>query len=139
MYGYDIPRYVREKEQELKRHDRFLRIRRSLDHPGAYVVERKTRYLSDHPFVRGTDWQVQLKDEYQRVLVFWPCDILAVVPTLRRSDIQRMGAKALANQLDASDDYERSRDEQRRRDEFEAIGSDAFDFLAWREGRRVAF
>lgn len=138
MYGYDTPGYIREKEAELKRYDRHLRIRRSLDTPGAYVVERKTRYFSDHPFVRGTDWQVQLKDEYRQILVFFPCDILRVMPQLREHDVQRYGAKQLANQLDAADDTARSREERGRLDELEAVSSDAYDFLAWREGRRVA-
>lgn len=138
MYGYDIPRYMREKEQELKRYDRFLRIRRSLDTPGAYVVERKTRYFSDHPFRRGTDFQVQLKDEYRQILVFYPCDILRVMPQLKEHDIQRYGAKYLANQLDHNDDVRREREEAGRLSDLDAIGSDAYDFLAWREGRRVA-
>lgn len=138
MYGYQIPRYMRDKEAELKRYDRHLRIRRSLDTPGAYCVERKTRYFSDHPFVRGTDWQVQLKDEYRQILVFYPCDILRVMPQLKEHDIQRYGAKQLANALDAADDTTRAREEAARASEFEAIGSEAYDFLAWREGRRVA-
>ena len=138
MYGYDIPRYVREKEQELKAYDRHLRIRRSLDTPGAYVVERKTRYVSDHPFVRGTDWQVQLKDEYRQILVFYPCDILRVMPQLKEHDIQRMGAKQLANDLDRSDDARRDREESSRISAFEDVSSDAYDFLAWREGRKIA-
>lgn len=138
MYGYDLAVYVREKERELKRYDRFLRIRRSLDTPGAYVVERKTRYVSDHPFVRGTDWQVQLKDEYRQILVFFPCDILRVMPQLKEHDIQRYGAKHLANVLDQADETTRDREEVGRRDELEAVGSEAYDFLAWREGRKVA-
>lgn len=138
MYGYDIPRYVREKEAELQRYDRFLRIRRSLDVPGTYLVERKTRYLTDHPFTRGTDYQVQLKDEYRAILHFWPCDINAVMPSLQRMDIQRYGAKQLANELDAMDERDIASIERARQTEFDAIGSEAFDFLAWREGRRVA-
>lgn len=137
MYGYDLPRYVREKEVELKRYDRFLRIRRSLDIPGTYLVERKTRYLTDHPFTRGTDYQVQLKDEYRGILHFWPCDINEVLPSLKRMDIQRWGAKQLANELDAADDRDKARQDAARRSELDAIGGDAFDFLAWREGRRV--
>lgn len=138
MYGYDIPGYVRDKERELKRYDRFLRIRRSLDTPGAYVVERKTRFVGDYPFVRGTDWQVQLKDNYRQILVFYPCDILRVFPQLKEHDIQRMGAKVLANELDRTDDSRRDREESSRIQELEDVSSDAYDFLAWREGRRVA-
>lgn len=138
MYGYDIPRYAREKDAEIKRYDRFLRIRWSLDVPGAFIVERKTRYLTDHPFRRGTDKQVQLKDEYRTILRLWPNQLKDLMGFLKRADIQRTGAKQLANELDAMDDRDREREERARRDEFEALGSEAFDFLAWREGRRVA-
>jgi len=138
MYGLDLPRYVREYQAEWQRFDRYLRVRRSLDNPGAYVVERKSKYLFDHPFVYGTDTQVQYKDEYRRVLVFWPCDIAAVLPHLKKFDLQRVGAKVLAQELQAREEYEdRKRDEAGVSD-LEAIGSDAYDFLAWREGRRIA-
>lgn len=137
MYGYDLPRYVREKDAELKRYDRFLRIRRSLDVPGAYIVERKTRYLTVHPCERGTDYQVQLKDDYREIFKFWPCDINYVMPYLERQDIQKIGAKRLADLLDATDDFNKYVQEKDRRAEFEAQGSEAYDFLAWREGRRV--
>ena len=138
MYGYDLPRYMREYQAEWRRFDRFLRVRRSLDNPGAFVLERKTRYLIERPFVYNTDRQVKLKDDYQQVLVFWPREVNRVYDFLRRFDIQRVGAKQMADELDARDDYERARAEADRISEFEAKGSEAYDFLAWREGRRVA-
>lgn len=137
MYGYDLPRYVREKDAELKRYDRFLRIRRSLDIPGAYLVERKTRYLTVHPCERGTDYQVQLKDDYREIFKFWPCDIGQVMPFLERQDIQKIGAKRLADMLDATDEFNKYVQEKDRVSEFEAISSDAYDALAWREKRKV--
>jgi hypothetical protein len=138
MYGYDLPRYVREKDAELKRYDRFLRIRRSLDVPGTYCVERKTRYLTVHPCERGTDQQVWYKDDYRLIFRFWPCDINEVMPFLERQDIQKIGAKRLANLLDAQDEFHKHIQEKDRIAEFEAHGSEAYDFLAWREGRRIA-
>jgi hypothetical protein len=103
-----------------------------------YVLERKTRYLTDHPFTRGTDYQVQLNDGYRAVLVFKPSEIHRVGDWLARFDLQRSGAKALADELDRRDTLEREREERARQAEFEAAGSDAYDFLAWREGRRIA-
>ena len=138
MYGSDLPRYIQEYEAEWRRFDRHLRVRRSLDNPGAYVVERKTRYLFDHPFQYGTDAQVQYKDEYRHVLVFWPCDVTAVLPHLKKFDLQRTGAKELARELAAREEYDEAVADRDRVAEFEAIGSESFDFLAWREGRRVA-
>lgn len=138
MYGYDLPRYVREKDAELKRYDRHLRIRRSLDNPGAYLVERKTRYLTVHPCTRGTDYQVQLKDDYRPIFTFWPCDIGNVMGFLESQDIQKIGAKRLAQILDAQDDFNKYVQEKNRISEFEAQSSEAYDFLAWREGRRVS-
>ena len=138
MYGYDLPRYAREKDAELKRYDRFLRIRRSLDVPGAYVVERKTRHLTVHPFEYETDLQVQFKDDYREIFKFWPCDINEVMPYLERKDIQKIGAKRLADLLDATDDFNQFVQEKDRMAEFEARGSEAYDFLSWRSGSRVA-
>lgn len=138
MYGYSLPRYAKEKQAELQRYDRHLRIRRSLDVPGAYVVERKTRWLTKHPCFYGTDYQVQLKDEYREILKFWPCDIGEVMPFLERQDIQKIGAKRLADMLDATDEFNKFVQEKDARNELEAAGSEAYDFLAWREGRRVA-
>lgn len=138
MYGCDLPRYIKQYQAEWRRFDRHLRVRCSLDIPGAYVVERKSRYLFDHPFEYGTDAQVQYKDDYRHVLTFWPCDVTAVLPHLKKFDLQRVGAKVLAREVQEREDYEdRKRDEAGRSD-FEAIGSEAYDFLAWREGRRIA-
>ena len=138
MYGQSLPRYVQEYQAEWRRYDRYLRVRRSLDNPGAYVLERKSKYLFDHPFKYGTDAQIQYKDEYRHVLTFWPCDISAVTPHLRKFDLQRTGAKVLAESLVAREEYERRKQDEAGVSELEAAGSDAFDFLAWREGRKVA-
>jgi hypothetical protein len=138
MYGYDLPRYVREYEAEWKRFDRFLRVRRSFDNPGAFVIERKSKYLFDHPFRYNTDAQIQYKDDYRAVLTFWPCDITAVMPHLRKFDLQRMGAKTLAREIQEREEYDEKIAEKDRMNELDAVGSEAYDFLAWREGRRVA-
>lgn len=139
MYGYDIPRYARDYEREWRRYDRFLRLRWSLDQPGHYILERKTRYLSDHPFAFGTDQQVQYKDEYRKVFTFTPGQIRFVAEYLRITDIQRMGgAKAVADMLDAYDETSWEMAARARTSEFEAIASEHYDRLAWEEGRRVA-
>lgn len=138
MYGYDLPRYLRQYEAEWQRFDRHLRVRRSFDNPGAYVVERKSKYLFDHPFQYGTDAQIQYKDDYRPVLVFWPCDVTAVLPHLKKFDLQRMGAKTLAREIDQREQYDEERADLARMSELDAAGSDAYDFLAWREGRRVS-
>lgn len=138
MYGYEIPSYVREYLREWRRYDRFLRCRWSLDEPGKYILERKTRYLLDHPFSYGTDKQVQYKDEYRKIFVFQPRDIRFVKRSLELTDIQRYGgAKALADQLDAYDEHVWDMADRAQHSEFEALASEHYDRLAWAEGRRV--
>ena len=140
MYGYDLPAYVREYVRQWQQYDRFLRARRSLDVPGSYVVERKTRYIAGLPFTRGTDRQVQLKDGYRTIMRVWPRELRDVLGSLRLTDIQaRGGAKVLANALDAIDTANWESEDRRRLSELEARSSDAYDTLAWSEGRRVSF
>jgi hypothetical protein len=139
MYGYEIPRYAREYLAEWRRYDRFLRLRWSLDYPGMYILERKTRWLSDHDFARGTDAQVQFKDGYRKVFLVAPCDIRFVSPSLQKFDIQKHGgAKALADELDRQDDKEHELIDRARVAEFESIASEHYDRIAWEEKRRVA-
>ena len=138
MYGTDLPKYIREYEAEWKQFDRHLRVRRSFDNPGAFIVERKSKYLFDHPFQYGTDAQIQYKDDHRPVLTFWPCDVTAVLPHLKKFDLQRMGAKTLAREIQQREEYDEMIADKDRISELDAVGSEAYDFLAWREGRRVA-
>ena len=105
-----------------------------------FILERKTRYVWDtDDFVRGTDRAVQLKDEYRTVMRFAPADIRFVKGSLESYDIQRKGgAKLVAERMKQSDERERELLDRRHRDEMEAVSSEAYDYLAWREGRRVA-
>ena len=140
MYGLDLPRYAREYQREWQRIDRFLRLRRSQDEPGRYVLERKTRY-TDYPVDRPTrrDRCIQLAHGYREVFRFWPNEIQFVLPSLLQSDIQRQGgAKALAQRLDSLDEAEETRLTRGRLSAFEAVSGEAYDHLAWAEGRRVA-
>lgn len=135
-----LPRYVRSYQADWQKHDRFLRVRRSLDNPNMYVVERKTRYTHDYPFSYGTDRQIQLQDGYRPIYRIYPSEFAYVLPALKATDVQgRGGAKALADQLDAQDDVQRARESRQRTDEFTMRSSDAYDRLAWLEGRRVSF
>lgn len=138
MYGYSIPRYAREYLAEWRRQDRFLRLRWSLDDPGMFILERKTRYVRDYPFVRGTDRQIQLNDGYRKVLSFEPNMIQHVAEHLELNDIQRFGANYLAERLRQQEDTEEDRLSRSRLSEFEAQGSEAYDRLAWLEGRKVS-
>lgn len=139
MNGYDLPRYVRNYERELQRYDRFLRIRHSLDQPGFYVVERKTHYRDTHPFIQGTDRQVQYADEYRQIYRLAPVDLRHVLTSLQASDIQAHGgATALANLLDASDDAQRLREDRYHHDLWEAASGEAYERMAWLDGRRVS-
>lgn len=133
-----IPRYAREYESEWRRADRFLRLRWSLDEPGMYILERKTRYLETYPFQRDTDRQVQLNDSYRKVLVFEPSMIQHVAQHLSLNDVQRFGANYLAAKILQHEEEEEDRLSKYQFRELEAQGSEAFDFLAWREGRRVS-
>jgi hypothetical protein len=139
MYGYDLPSYVREYSREWRRYDRFLRVRRSLDTPGQYVLERKTRFIEKFPCQVGTDRQVQYKDEYRPVYHLWPNELTYVLTSLMASDIQAHGgARALANTLDFHDDRVRTLVDRQGHSEFEAAASESYDRLAWLEGRRVS-
>ena len=139
MYGYGIASYVREYEREWRRYDRFLRVRRSLDHPGMLILERKTRYLEKFPCLANTDRQIQYKDEYRHIYTFWPNEIKYVLPSLKAHDIQnRGGAKTLARELEAYDDWAREQQTKQGHDDFEMASSAAYDRMAWLEGRRVS-
>ena len=134
----DIPSYARDYERRWQTYDRHLRLRRSLDYPGRFILERRTRYLDDHDFVRGTDRQIQLRDHYRKVLILRDSDFPFVAAHLRRTDIRRVGAREFERVLDAADEAARVAEERQHLSDLEAAGSDAYDFLAWREGRRVS-
>src|SRR3972149_843232 len=134
MYGYYLPHYAREYQQGWRRYDRFLRLRRSLDIPGCSLLERKTRYQSDHPFQYGTDRQVQLKDEYREVLLFTPADIGLIMYHLRVTDVQRVGAKNLAVELERQELVQEVVSLRAQHGEFEARAGDMYERLAWEEG-----
>lgn len=125
--------------REWRTYDRFLRLRWSLDEPGKFILERKTRYLDDYPFRRGTDRQIQLKDDYRRVVLVEPRELGFVNAHLRRTDIQRLGgANLLAARMQQAEDSWVSAQDKGMRDVFDAAGSEAYERLAWLEGRRVA-
>ncbi len=139
MYGYSIPNYARAYEREWQQYDHQLRLRRSLDFPGRFILERRTRYLEDHDFERDTDRQVQLKDHYRPVLVLTEDDLRFVSLHLRRTDIRaRGGARLLDLRLQQEEEDEERRLSAQRQGVFDAIGGEAYDYLAWRERRRVA-
>lgn len=138
MFGESIPCYAREYLREWQRYDRFLRLRWSLDEPGRFILERKTRYTTDHVFERGTDRQAQLADGYRMVMRFDPRDIRWVLRSLQLTDIQRRGGyKALAEELRLDDDRAVELVDRAGRAEFEAVASEHFDRIAWDEKRRV--
>lgn len=138
MYGYYIPRYAREYRSEWRKADRFLRVRWSLDESGMFILERKTKYLESYPFRYGTDRQIQLKDNHRKVLLFEPSMIQHVSEHLALNDVQRFGANYLAAKILQQEDREEDLLSANRLSEFEARGSEAYDFLAWREGRKVS-
>lgn len=125
--------------REWQSYDRFLRLRWSLDEPGQFILERKTRYLDDYPFRRGTDRQVQLKDDYRRVVLVEPRELEFVHAHLRRTDIQRLGgAKLLAARMQQTEDTWESAQDRAMQAVFDTAGGEAYERLAWLEGRRVA-
>ena len=140
MGGYNIPRYVKEYLREWRAYDRLLRVRWSQDVYGAFVLERKTRYLyppADDMVTRGTDRAIQLTDGYRKVFLFWPGECKYVLASLQRCDVQRYGAKYLGRMLDEDDEREEALLERARIAEFEAIASEHYDRIAWEEKRRV--
>mgnify|MGYP001570773592 len=139
MYGHELPRYVREYERDLQRYDRFLRLRWSLDYPGLFLVERKTHYLTFPEVPRMTDRAVQLNEHRRPILLVKPSELRYVRRSLELTDIQRLGgAKALAEQLLVADEKERELVDRAVHSHFMDLSGEAYDFLAWREGRRVS-
>ena len=134
----DIPSYARDYERRWRQYDRHLRLRRSLDYPGRFILERRTRYLVDHDYLPGSDRQIQLRDHYRRVLILRDADFPHVYAHLRQTDIRRIGAKDFERVLDATDEAARAARERSNLSDLEATSSEAYDFLAWREGRRVS-
>ena len=135
----DVPSYVREYERQWKRYDRFLRVRHSLDSPGMYILERKTRWLHDYDFRRGTDRQVQLKDDYRQVYKVWPNELKYVLGSLKAHDIQAHGgAKALADRLDAMEDKTVELVDRAHLAETEALSGEVYDHFGWIEGRKIS-
>lgn len=133
-----LPNYAKEYERRWQLYDHSLRLRRSLDYPGRYLLERRTRYLVDHPAILGTDRAVQLKDHYRKILLLVDADFPYVEGHLRASDIRRIGAKEFERVLDKQDEIARATEEKDRLSDLDAVGSEAYDFLAWREGRRIS-
>lgn len=139
MYGYEVPHYVREYLYEWRRNDRLLRVRRSLDNPGMYILERKTVYLADCPARRETDLAVQRKDGYRTVLLFWPNEIQFVSFTLWANDIQRRGgAKIVAAEMLNEEERVEELLDRAYRLEVEAATGELYDRLAWEEKRRIS-
>ena len=141
MYGYSIPRYAKEYLTVWQGNDRLLRLRFSLDQPGAFILERKTVYKVQpaYPIRRGGDRAVQQKDGYRMVFRFWPDEIQYVSYSLALTDAQRYGGgKRLAAMLDSADDKENELMDRAFRNECEAAASELYDMLAWEEQRRVS-
>lgn len=141
MYGLDsIPRYLKEYERQWQSYDRFLRVRRSLDAPEMYLLERKTRYLTfpeERPASR--DRCAQLAHGYRMVFPFRANEAKYVLESLKVTDIQRRGgAKAVARELENSESKMKELVDRRHHGDFEDVGGEAYDHMAWIEGRRVS-
>lgn len=135
-----IPVYAKEYECQFKKYDRFLRVLWSLDEYGKYILERKTRWAA-YPDERpeSKDRCRQLSQGYRKVFTFWPNEIQYVLQSLRRTDIQRLGgAKTLARDLETSEAKVEDLMNRQHNTDREAAGGEAYERLAWLEGRRVA-
>ena len=130
--SYSIPdRFV----QDLKDYDSDLRYRWGRAE-GLVRVERRIRrqrvdyvppIITDDP--RIFDDSEMFSDGYVLVLKFpplesaWPC----VVFTLAQTDLQRLGgARQLADDLEAREQYEKARRQVNRRDDFRVMGRDLY-------------
>lgn len=135
-----LPRYTKEYIQEWRQYDPKLRLRRSIDEYGMYLLERKTRYIFNPPFrPSSADRCVQLNDDYRKVLAFWPNEIHLVRDFLRRYDIQRLGgAKELGQKLDADETRLQELMERKHKADLEAASGEAYERLAWMEQRRIS-
>ena len=133
--------YLRDYERDLQHYDGFLRLRESIDeYPGQIMVERKTRYIFFPDGVElGTDRAVRYRDQYRMVMVVRSGELPYVRRSLALTDVQRLGgAKVLEARINEAEDKEKELRNRAMQMELEAMSSDAFDFLAWREGRRVS-
>ena len=133
-----IPRYMREYQMEWRRYDRFLRVRHSLDTPGQYLLERKTRYLTFPDIPLGTDRAAQMRDSYRPVWHFWPNEVSLVSLNLRLQDLQRLGgAKRYHETLLGWEEVEERLQDARHRADLESVAGELYDRHAWAEKRRV--
>ena len=132
--SYSIPdRFV----QDLYDYDSDLRYRWGRAE-GLVRVERRVRRerfdhvppMTDDPKLYD-DYEM-LRQGYTLVLKFpplesaWPC----VVFTLAQTDLQRLGgARQLADDLEAQEQYEKARRTWNRRDDFRVMGRDLYKVL----------
>ena len=135
-----IPNYAKEYERRFQSYDRFLRLRYSYDEPGKYILERKTRwpaFPAERP--KSQDRCRQLSEGYRKVFTFWPNEIQHVLQSLQRTDIQRLGgAKGFGRELEAHEAKVEELMNRRHNNDREAAGGEAYERLAWLEGRRVS-
>ena len=129
--GYSIPdRFV----QELHEYDSDLRYRWGRAE-GLVRVERRVRRerldyvppISDDP--RMFDDYEMIREGYVLVLKFPPLESAwpLVVFTLAQTDLQRLGgARQLADDLEAQEQYEKARRQWNRRDDFRAMGREMY-------------
>lgn len=123
---YSVPRTI---IKELQDYDPALRLRWGRAE-GIVRVERKVRRKYAYvPPVENFDDFVMIRDGYTLLFKFPPLEHLwpLVIYSVARTDLRRLGgADALADDLEAREQYENARKAWNRRDDFRVLSRDLY-------------
>lgn len=126
--------------------DADLRLRKSVERPGLYVLERRIRNRpAANTGMRDlSDMHVQARDGYIHIATVHPSYLEKpwnIVRALKESGADLWdagGAGRIANELDYEDEWQRVTRRRRRLQLFRDIAADHYDLLNYRSGSRLA-
>lgn len=132
-------------EEKLRKFDKRLRIRWGSSR-GCFIVEQKSghKQLLDPKKFKDVDAYICARDGYYHIMdVAWS-NLDKVLYFLKKAAIWRWQKRYEPGWKAVEKEYDRERDEAeagrlyRQSNKFDALGSEAFSALAWREKRRVS-
>jgi len=129
----------------LAHHDPALRIRKSAERSGFYVLERRARRVPscNAGLHDKSDWLIQARDGYIHVsLVHWqwltrPWNILRALRE-EGADLFARGAQKFANEIEYEEAWAKETRRRRRLGLYRDIAVDAFDPLDRLAGTRIS-
>lgn len=131
-----VPRTFAHVPGYLALHDADLRLRKSVDRPGFFVLERRCRRRSPiKTAMRDTsDIHVQGRDGYIHVSTVHPQWLMRPWNILRAlkedgEDLFAKGAMQFADELEYEDRWRRETAKRRRKHEFKALAREMYDLI----------